>query len=318
MVMDFWEAQRRARRKTIQCLIAFFFLTSIMAVLSELAMRNLAGESYDTSFPLIGFLFVVMTVGVAGYQYLMYKSYGGKYAAESVGAYLISPNTNNPLERQTLNILHEMAIAAAIPVPPLYIIPANEINAFAAGLTPEDTVVAVTEGAMRKLNRDELQGVIGHELGHVRNADMKISLRLAAMVMGFFFVIYAGMWMLRVSSMQRRDGNRKNGGNPLILAAMILMVAGAFTWFFGGILKAMVSRQREYLADASSVQYTRNASGIANALRKIANDQINDMPKEGMALSHLYLNDQSFWSRLFATHPPLEERIAVLEGRKPE
>jgi heat shock protein HtpX len=313
MVMDFWESQRRARNKTIQCLIAFVFLTLIVAAASEIAMRYFAGDSYDPPLPLVGFAFLAMTFGVAGFQYLMYKSYGGRYAAESVGAYLVNPNSQDRFERQTLNIVNEMAIAASVPVPPLYIIPADEINAFAAGLTPEDTVIAVTEGALRKLKRDELQGVIGHELGHVHNGDMKISLRLAAMVMGFFFVLYIAMRMLQFSSFRRRDNDRK-GPDLIVLAALILMVAGVVTWFAGGVLKAMVSRQREYLADASSVQYTRSASGIANALRKIAGDQTNDMPKEGMALSHLYLNDQSFWSKLFATHPPLEERIAALEA----
>src|SRR5262249_2345701 len=146
--------------------------------------------------------------------------------------------------------VHEMAIAASVPVPPVYIIPADEINAFAAGLTPEDTVVAVTVGALRKLNRDELQGVIGHELGHVHNADMRISLRLAAMVMGFFFVMTIGLRILQISTFRRRDDRR--GPDVVLLAAMILIVAGIVTWFAGGILKAMVSRQREYLADASS------------------------------------------------------------------
>lgn len=316
MVMDFWEAQRRARNKTIQCLIAFVCLTLVVATLSEVAMRYYAGESYNTPVPLVGLVFLAMTFGVAGFQYLMYKSYGGSYAAESVNAYRVDPNTQEPHERQTLNIVQEMAIAASVPVPPLYIIPADEINAFAAGLTPEDTIIAVTVGAMRKLNRDELQGVIGHELGHVHNADMTISLRLAAMVMGFFFVMYIGLRVLQFSSFRGRGNGNRKGPDLVALAALILIVAGIVTWFAGGILKAMVSRQREYLADASSVQYTRNASGIANALRKIAKDQLNDMPREGMSISHMYFNDQSFWSNLFATHPPLEKRIAALEGRE--
>ena len=314
MVMDFWEAQRRARNKTIQCVIAFILLTLIVAVCSELAMRSFAQDSYDTPIPVVGLVFLGMTFGVAWFQYTMYKAYGGSYAAKSVNAYLVDPRTANALERQLLNIVEEMALAASVPVPPAYIIPADEINAFAAGLTPEDTVIAVTRGALRKLNREELQGVIGHEIGHVHNADMKIGLRLAAMLMGFFFLISIGFRVLQFSSFRGSDENKK-GPNPIMLAAIILMVAGLITWFAGGILKAMVSRQREYLADASAVQFTRSPSGIANALRKIGQDQSNDMPKEGMALSHMYLNDQSFWSNLFATHPPLEKRIAILEGR---
>jgi heat shock protein HtpX len=313
MVMDFWEAQQRARTKTIQCVIVFILLTLAVSVISEIAMRYFAQENYDGSFPYVGFIFLLMTFGAAAFQYTMYKSYGGKYAAESVGALRIDPHTQNPMERQILNIVSEMALAASVPTPPVYIIPADEINAFAAGLTPEDTVVAVTRGSLRKLNREELQGVIAHELGHVHNQDMKISLRLAAMVMGFFFVLYIGLRVLQFSSYSRRNDKK---GNAIGLAALILIVAGVFTWFFGGILKAMVSRQREYLADASSVQYTRNSSGIANALRKIANDKTSDMPREGMAISHMYLNDRSFWSSLFATHPPLEKRIAAIEGRK--
>lgn len=314
MVMDFWEAQRRARNKTIQCVILFLILTLAAAFIAEMAMRQFAGDQYETPYPMVGSIFVIMTLGVAGFQYLMYKAYGGSYAASAVGARQIHPQTNNLAERQVLNIVEEMAIAAGVPVPPVYIIPAEEINAFAAGLTPDDTIVAVTVGALRKLNRDELQGVIGHELGHVHNADMKISLRLAAMVMGFFFILYIGLRILQFSTFaSSRD---RKGPNPLMLAALILMVAGAFAWFFGGILKAMVSRQREYLADASAVQYTRNPQGIANALRKIARDGTSDMPSEGLALAHMYLNDQSFWGYLFATHPPLDKRIAALEGGK--
>lgn len=314
MAMDFWEAQRRARKKTMQCLVAFVVLTFGVSVFAELAMRALAQDQYDPPFPMVGFIFLVLTFAVAGFQYLMYKSYGGKYAADAVGAYRVDPQTRDPQERQVLNILQEMSLAASIPTPPLYIIPASEINAFAAGLTPEDTVVAITEGALEKLNRDEIQGVIAHELGHVTNADMRISLTLAAMVMGFFFILYMGLRVLQLSSFKRRDN--KKGPDPIALGAMVLMFAGLFTWFAGGLLKAMVSRQREYLADASSVQFTRNPAGIAGALRKIARDQISDMPKEGMALSHMYFNDQSFWGQLFATHPPLKKRIAVLEGQK--
>lgn len=132
------------------------------------------------------------------------------------------------------------------------------------------------------------------------------------MVMGFFIIFYIGLRLFQGASFTRGD---KKGGNPLALAALILVAAGTITWFFGSLLKAMVSRQREYLADASAVQFTRSSEGIANALRKIEHSTERGMPKAGMPYSHLYFNDQSLWGALFATHPPLEKRIAAIEGK---
>ena len=308
--MNFWEAQARARRYTILYIIAFVVITMIIATVAEWAMRYFAGEAYDPPLPYLGLGFLVITFLVAGFNYIQYKSYGGSYAAEAVGARLVDPNTRNPAERQLLNIVQELALASTIPVPPVYIIPANEINAFAAGLNTEDAIVAITEGALQKLNRDEIQGVIAHEFGHITNGDMCISMRLAAMLMGFYFALYIGFRLLQFGGRSR--GDKK--GDPVALAAFILIVAGSLSWFAGSILKAMVSRQREYLADACSVQFTRNPEGIANALRKIEGENVQDMPKGGANFSHMYLNDTSFFGRLFATHPPLDKRIKAIEG----
>ena len=173
-------------------------------------------------------------------------------------------------------------------------------------------MITITEGALNKLSRDEIQGVIAHEFGHVKNGDMLIGLRLAAMLMGFYFILYFAIRMLQFSGGRRQDGR---GQNPVFLAAMLFLIAGAFAWLFGSLLKAAVSRQREYLADASSVQFTRNPEGLANALRKIQKEELNDMPVTGMAYSHLYLDDHGSFSSLFATHPPLQKRIDVIEGK---
>jgi heat shock protein HtpX len=173
----------------------------------------------------------------------------------------------------------------------------------------------VTRGALEHLNRDELQGVIAHEFGHINNGDMRISMSLAALIMGFVFLLYLGIRLLQGSILFGGRG-RRNGGNPVALIALVFLIAGLATWFAGAILRACVSRQREYLADASSVQYTRNPTGLANALRKIERMQYaSDMPKHGMAYSHLYFNNRGFWSRIFATHPPIEKRIAAIEGK---
>lgn len=308
MVMNFWEAQRKARKYTAIYLTIFVILTIAMAVAGEIGLRLFAEENYTSPLPLFALGFLGLTFGVAGYNYMMYKQYGGSYVAESLGGYRVPPNTQDPDEKKLLNIVQETALASSVPVPSVYILPAHEINAFAAGLTSQNAVIAITEGALEKLNRDEIQGVIAHEFGHVYNGDMLISMRLAAMIMGFFFVLYVGLRLLGSGGRSRENGK---GGNPVVIAAVLLMLAGAITWFVGSILKAAVSRQREYLADASAVQFTRNPEGIANALRKIAKETKFDMPKTGSAYSHMYLEDHT---SVFATHPPIAKRIAAIEG----
>lgn len=307
MAMNFWEAQRHARKMTTIYVVLFIFLTFAMAILAEIALRYLAQDSYESSFPLIALAFLGITFSFAAYNYGMYRKFGGGYVAESIGAYRVDPLTRDFKEKQLLNIVEETAIATTLPVPAIYIIPAHEINAFAAGMTPEKAAIAISEGALARLNRDEIQGVIAHEFGHIYNFDMVTGTRLAAMVMGFFFVLYIGLRLLQFTPSNRDKDSR----NPVALAALILLAAGALTWLGGAILKAAVSRQCEYRADAAAVQFTRNPSGIANALRKIARDKYQDMPKDGKAISHMYLEDRT---SIFATHPPIEKRIAAIEG----
>lgn len=312
MAMNFWEAQKRAKSKTSLYMFCFILVTIGAAAFVEFAVRTIDPQDYSPPLPLIGILFMLITFLVAGYQYMMYGQFGGSYVAESVNGRLLDPGTMRPHERQLINIVEEMALAASVPVPPVYIIPAMEINAFAAGLHPHDAVIAVTQGSLAKLNRDELQGVVAHEFGHIHNGDMKISMRLAAMLMGFYFILVIGLRFLQITQFRSREKE----GNSFALIALVLILAGAITWFFGTLLKSMVSREREYLADASSVQFTRNPEGIANALRKIQKETTADMPKSGVAISHMYLQDRSILSSLFATHPPIEKRIAAIEGRE--
>jgi heat shock protein HtpX len=323
MAMNFWEAQRHAKAKTTLYLAIFTILTIIASTVAEWVMRVFAGDSYHPDLPYVGLSFLGITFLVAGFNYLNYLQAGGSYVAESLNATQVDPQTRHPKERQLLNIVEEIAISTSLPIPPVYILEAREINAFAAGTSPGNAAITVTRGTLDLLSRDELQGVIAHEFGHIYNGDMRIGMRVAAMITGFFIASYLGLRLLQGASYSsgyssRRsnsDEDRKGGGNPVIIAAIILMVIGALMWFFGSILQAMVSRQREYLADACAVQYTRNPNGIAGALQKISNSLVSDMPKSGQPYSHLYFNEQdSFWSRLFATHPPIEERIAAIKG----
>lgn len=313
--MNFWEAQKRARSKTWLYVTIFILLTILAATLAEIAMHYFFGEDYIATFPYVGILFTSITFTTAAFEYMQFAVHGGSYVAEAVGAYYVDPSTKDPQERKLLNIVEEIAIASSLPIPPVYILKTGQINAFAAGLSKNNAAITVTEGTLARLNRDELQGVVAHEFGHIYNEDMKISMRLAAMCMGFFFILYFALRILQFSSYSSQD-REDRGRNPVVLAAFIFLIAGAFTWLFGSLLKAAVSREREYLADACAVQFTRNPEGIANALRKIASEsQVNQMPKSGMSYSHLYLDDRGGFSAWFATHPPLKKRIEAIEGR---
>jgi len=319
MAVNFWQLQERAKKHTTRYVAVFIALTLLVSYGAEQAMRFFAEGSYESDFPLVGVSFALLTFLTAIFQYAMYSSQGGSYVAEALGARRVDPAGASFAETQLLNIVEEIAIAAGVSMPAVYILPAAEINAFAAGLSEKKAAVTVSAGALKLLSRDELQGVVAHEFGHIKNGDMKISLRLAAMVMGFFVILYFGIRLLQMLSWSgagRRSSDDRRGGNPLAVAAMIFVVAGSIMWFFGSVLKACVSREREYLADASAVQFTRNPEGIASALRKIAGYSTSDMPKAGAPYSHLYFDDRTELTSLFATHPPIAKRIAALEGRK--
>jgi len=313
MAMDFWKAQQRARAKTVYFLIAFFVMTMVVALGVEWILQNFFEDYYGTKFPLFAVSFSTITFLYAFYNYMMFKTQGGSYVAESLGAKRVRRSPKDMPEALLYNICEEMAVASSLPMPEIFILDSKEINAFAAGLIPEKAAVTVTRGALNKLNRDELQGVIAHEFGHIYNGDMKIGLRLAAMVAGFFIVLSMGIRMMQYANFRTEENERRN---PLIFLAIALLAAGAVTWLGGTILRSSVSREREYLADATGVQFTRDPSGLIGALEKIERDQTQDMPALGMPYAHLYFNRSSLWQSLFATHPPLEERIRALKGDK--
>jgi len=211
---------------------------------------------------------------------------GGPAVAEQLGGRLLHPNTDDADERRVLNVVSEMSIASGVPCPPVYMM-ADEtsINAFAAGNSPEDAAIGVTRGCVQKLNRDELQGVMAHEFSHILNGDMRLNLRLMGLIHGILVLGILGTVLLRSGAYGglaagggRRDSGR-GGAAVIILIGGAVMVIGFVGTFFGNLIKASVSRQREYLADASAVQFTRNPQGIGNALRRIGEgSSVGDRP----------------------------------------
>lgn len=322
--MDFFEAQDKARRKTGR-LVALF----ILAVLSLLALTNVLvavafglfsaqqGEAQALELDWMLFVWISIAVlGVVGFGSL-YKtaslSGGGATVADMLQARLIVAGTGDIHEQRVLNIVEEMAIASATPVPPVYLMEEDAINAFAAGFSASDAVIGVTRGALVKLDRDQLQGVIAHEFSHILNGDMRLNIRLIGLLHGILVLGMMGYYLMRSAGLARRD---KNGG-ALVFLGLGLIVIGAAGTFFGNLIKAAVSRQREYLADASAVQFTRNRDGIAGALKRIGSDSVGSALQHPAAaeVSHALFSEgvsRSF-SALFATHPPLKDRIRAIQ-----
>ncbi len=299
--MDFWKSQEEHKTRSRLLTVGFVLLVVAVAALGEWALRFFAADEYHPPLPYFAILFGGMTLLVSSFQYMNFALHGGSAVAESVGGVLAQ-------QKQLLNIVAEVALAAGVETPQVYVIESPSINAFAAGLTPHKAAIAVTTGALQQLNRDELQGVIAHEMSHVVNGDMSLSTKVAALVMGFFFIFYFGIRALSGLSTNR---NRKAGANLFVVGGLLLVVAGAVSWLFGSILKSALSRQREFLADATAVQFTRDPNGLAGALRKIQASTRRGVPLKDAAYAHLFFDDTS---SLFATHPPLQERIDRLVG----
>ena len=225
-------------------------------------------------------------------------------------------------ERKILNVVEEMAIASGTPVPPVYLMENEEgINAFAAGFTPGDAVIGVTRGCIRTLTRDELQGVIAHEFSHILNGDMRLNIRLIGVLYGILLISMTGWLIFRSTAYNtgfntRRDDDDRRGGNPWPLVGLALYILGYVGVLFGNLIKAAVSRQREFLADASAVQFTRNPDGIAGALKKIGalSEGSKIQAPEAQETSHLFFGEAT--GHIFgfmATHPPLAERIRRID-----
>jgi len=334
--MDFFEGQDRARRNT-KLLVVYFGAGVIALILSlyvaalliftGINSRTRRTVYYDDR-PVATWwnphlfggvaLGTLAVIAMGSLFKTMELSEGGKAVATMLGGQLVNPATTDPDERKLLNVVEEMAIAAGLPVPQVYLLPEERgINAFAAGHSTSDAVVAVTEGAVQRLTRDELQGVIGHEFSHILNGDMRLNLRLMGIIFGIVCLAVIGRVLLYTRGSDYRDDDDRRGRNPLPLFGLALIIIGGVGVFFGRLIQAAVSRQREFLADASAVQFTRNPAGLAGALKKIGGASEGsriENPHAGEA-SHMFFGNgmgESFL-HLLDTHPPLVARIKALE-----
>jgi Zn-dependent protease with chaperone function len=315
--VDFFERQRAARGTSVRLVLLFALAVISIVVINDVVVAILLRGAPTGA--LIGWLLTVtiitlLIIGGGTASKMIALRAGGAAVAQSVGATALDPSTRDPRLRRFANVVEEMSIASGVPMPRLFVLEQEPgINAFAAGYSPADAAVTVTSGALDTLNRDELQGVIGHEFSHVLNGDMRLNVRLIGLLNGILLLGLVGLRFLQFGGGRSRDSK---GGNPLLVIAIAMVVLGFVGQFFAGLIKAAVGRQREWLADASSVQFTRQTTGLVGALKKIAGlptgSTLSD--KHGAKqVSHMLFGEGSRLSSLYATHPPLDQRITALD-----
>jgi Zn-dependent protease with chaperone function len=273
--MDFFAQQARVRGSSRRLVILFVLAVIAIVVAIDAVVWFALGRHPAPGEPpasnlnlLLGSSVIVLAgIGLSSLFRIMSLSDGGKSVAESMGATVVPPDTSDPALRRLRNVIEEVAIAAGVLVPDIYLM-ADEpgINAFAAGYSASDAAVCVTQGCLDNLTRDELQGVIAHEFSHVLNGDMRLNIRLMGLLFGILVLAVVGR---RVIWFGGGRSNRRGGGQVWMIG-LALIVVGYIGYFFGRLIQAAVARSRESLADASAVQFTRQADGIAGALKKIA------------------------------------------------
>jgi Zn-dependent protease with chaperone function len=333
-VATFFEHQDQARRSTTRLVVLFGLAVLAIIVSIEVLLAVTMGYlSRDPDTGVVDWtavtdpqLIVVSVIGTliivgGGSLFKMAQLRGGgQVVAEQLGGRLLAAGSGDPVEQRLLNVVEEMAIASGTPTPPVYLLDQEDgINAFAAGFSPNDAVIGVTRGTATRLTRDELQGVIAHEFSHILNGDMRLNLRLMGLLHGILIIGMLGYYVLRISFYSgggRRSSKDGNSGVPIMAIGAGLAVIGFAGTFFGNLIKAAVSRQREYLADASAVQFTRHPDGIAGALKKIGGFGKGSSIQHPNApeASHMFFGRAtSGFSAMFATHPALEDRIKRID-----
>ena len=321
--MNFFDRQDRARRATRWLVVVYLLATALIVVGVTLVAAAAFYTTSSTASPptpetLIGIALAVAAVIVGATLYKTARlSSGGGRVAQDMGGTLVAPGVTDPLRQRLRNVVEEMAIASGVPVPEIYVLEEEHgINAFAAGFSSGDAAVAVTRGCLELLDRDELQGVIAHEFSHILNGDMRLNIRMMGVLFGIMVISLIGRMILRGTRHRGYSSNRNNGVAVVFIIGIGLTILGWIGLFFAKLIKAAVSRQREYLADASAVQFTRSTTGIANALKKIGGyggrSYIHDADPE--EVSHmLFASGVKRFANMFATHPPLTRRIQALD-----
>ncbi len=337
--MNFFEHQAKARSQSRWIIFAFIAVTLLIVLAVDLivlvflaahgpvmdganyvsqgALSGIANKDLWTNNAGLLLTSSGVTASIIGLSSLgkiaALRSGGGKVARD-MGATIVTPDTRDPLRRRLYNVVEEISLASGAPVPEVYVME-NEpgINAFAAGYTPADAAIAVTQGTLEKLTRAELQGVVAHEFSHIFNGDMRINIRMMGVIFGIMVIAILGRKFLHATSYRR--SSRDNNAGAIVAVGIGLMAIGYIGLFFARWMKSALSRQREYLADASAVQFTRDPSGIAGALKKIAAfDHSSYLKGDAEEVSHM-LFGSGYRQLMFATHPPLEKRIERIEKR---
>lgn len=308
--MNFFEEQARARRNSTRLVVLFALAVLGIVVMVDLLVLLVVGPRPGAL--LAAALGTIAVIGLGSLFRIASLRSGGEPVALQLGGVPVPEDTRDPHLRRLRNVVEEMSIASGVPVPKIYVLEQEAgINAFAAGYSASDAVVAVTRGALERLNRDELQGVVAHEFSHVLNGDMRLNIRLMGVLFGILMIGIIGRKILL-----HGRGFRNSAALAVIGTALAAMAVGSLGMFFGRMIKAGVSRSREMLADASAVQFTRQTAGIAGALKKIGGLDAGSRlahREDAEEVSHMLFGEGAGLSGLFATHPPLIKRIQALE-----
>jgi Zn-dependent protease with chaperone function/uncharacterized tellurite resistance protein B-like protein len=331
--LDFFQQQQHARRHTVLMLLLFVAAVAAIVAMVDFVAAIVWAWVAGAEAATLGQLLLVVTprpvyyvatalvlaaIASATAKRLWELSEGGAAVAEMVDARRVARDSQDTAERRLLNIVEEMALASGIAVPVVYVMDQGSINAFAAGYSPNEATVIVTRGALERLGRDELQGVIAHEFSHILNGDMRLNIRLLGVISGIVIIGTVGSYLMLPPDTERREGRTVNGQIQMFLLGLVLWVIGSTGVLAGRMIKAVISRQREFLADASAVQFTRNPDGIGGALFKISERGGVVAAMHAEELTHMciaapvnaYL--ELPWLR---SHPPIEERIERILGR---